>query len=256
MIRLFAIATLLVIFLGASRAAQPPAQNPSGADAAANGSKKPADDAQEPPATVPQSSANPFPEDTSSVPVMPTKDTPAAPGGSSDGTGAPAYNSFLLPSDDTDPVRCPDDPAPSTAEDEESSSSLKNVESILPPPDTEETQERHKKLSVTKQPSHQEVAKSDIDIGSYYLDRKNWRAALSRYESAMVLDPENPDVYWGLAEAERNLGQFAKAREHYGKLLDYDPEGKHAKQARKALKDPALADVRVPASGQSATVAP
>jgi tetratricopeptide (TPR) repeat protein len=60
----------------------------------------------------------------------------------------------------------------------------------------------------------------------------------------MVLDPENPEVYWGLAEAERHLGDFARAKENYLKLLDYDPDGPHGKQARKELNDPALANAR------------
>jgi tetratricopeptide (TPR) repeat protein len=55
-----------------------------------------------------------------------------------------------------------------------------------------------------------------------------------------------------MAEAERNLGQFAKAREHYEKLLEYDPDGKHGKQARKVLKDPALAAASNPGPGKTA----
>ena len=50
-----------------------------------------------------------------------------------------------------------------------------------------------------------ETAKEDEDVGGLYLSQKNWRAAQSRFESAVVLDPENPDVYWGLAEAQRHL---------------------------------------------------
>jgi len=60
----------------------------------------------------------------------------------------------------------------------------------------------------------------------------------------MVLDPENPDVYWGLAEAEQHMGDLADARAHYEKVLDYDPDGPHGKQARKALKDPEIANAK------------
>ena len=87
------------------------------------------------------------------------------------------------------------------------------------------------------------------DVGKYYLQTKNWKAAQSRFDSAMILDPENPEVYWGLAETERHLGKFAEARAHYMKLLDYDPEGPHGKEARKALKEPEIANAASPAAG-------
>ncbi len=90
-------------------------------------------------------------------------------------------------------------------------------------------------------------------MGGYYLDRKNWKAALSRFESAMVLDPENPEVYWGLAEAEHHLGNFADAKAHYLKLLDYDPDGPHGRQARKELKEPEIANGKNAVPVQSAT---
>jgi len=44
-----------------------------------------------------------------------------------------------------------------------------------------------------------------IQVGGYYLEKKNWKAAQSRFESAMVLSPDDPGVYWGLAEAARHL---------------------------------------------------
>jgi tetratricopeptide (TPR) repeat protein len=69
----------------------------------------------------------------------------------------------------------------------------------------------------------------------------------------MVLDPENPEVYWGLAEAEHHLGNFADAKTHYLKLLDYDPDGPHGRQARKELKEPEIANGKNAAPGQTAT---
>ena len=101
-----------------------------------------------------------------------------------------------------------------------------------------------------EEPAHQETAKSDIDIGGFYLDQKNWRAALSRFQSALVLDPENPEVYWGLAEAQRHLGDFAKAKANYLKLLDYDPDSKHGKEAKKILDNPELANAPTASAAQ------
>jgi tetratricopeptide (TPR) repeat protein len=204
---------------------------------------KPAGDGQKPTAGTPTGS-NPFPEDTGSVPVLPAATTQTAPAES-------GWGSATLPqsADGADPVRSPDDPAPAAASDgeENSSSSLKGLEDLLPPPDSDQS-DRKRKLAV-KQPTHQEAAAEDINVGSYYLDKKNWKAALSRYESALVLDPENPEVYWGLAEAQRHLGELSNARANYEKVVEYDPDGHHGKESRKALKDPEIAHARNPASG-------
>ena len=210
------------------------AQAPAGGDA-----QKPAGASQS------GTGLNPFPEDTSTVPVLPSKVTPALPDGADSGAfSAPV----ALPGEDLDPVRSPDDPAPAAAnaQDQDSSSSLAGIDKLLPKPDDDQP-DKKRKLKV-QEPVHEETAASDIDVGKYYLQTKNWHAAQSRFESAMVLDPENPEVYWGMAETERHLGKFAEARAHYLKLLEYDPDGPHAKEARKALKDPEIAN----ATGSSA----
>ena len=227
------------------------AQASAGSDAAATGQNKPASEGQKPAGAAQPgktSSANPFPEDTSTVPVMPSKTTPALPEGTFGAAGA----GLPLPGEDLDPVRSPDDAAPESANtpDEDSSSSLAGLERLLPKPEDDEIGKK-KKLSV-KEPTHQEAASKDIEVGGYYLDRKNWKAALSRFESAMVLDPENPDVYWGLAEADRHLGNLADARANYQKVAEYDPDSRHGKEAIKALKEPEIANGKNAAPSQSA----
>jgi len=210
----------------------------------------PADPSKQTPAAPPaagQSSSNPFPEDTATVPVMPSKTTPVLP--------AAAYNGaesapLPAPGDEADPARSPEDPRPEPVDNaqESSSSSFAGIDKLMPVPDSELPQK--KKGKPAKEESKGEVASKDIEVGSYYLERKNWKAALSRFESAMVLDPENPEVYWGMAEAEQRLGDFGAAKAHYLKVLDYDPDSRYGKDARKALKDPALANAPDPKPGQ------
>lgn len=219
------------------------AQSAAGGDKAA-AENKPASDGQKQP-TV----ANPFPEDTSTVPVLTPSEPGAAAQGSSYGADRGTANQFFaLPSEDSDPVRSPDDAAPAPSDGGgdgagQDSSSLAGVDALEPVPDTEQPEKKRKRDREVevKEPTHQEAASKDIEVGSYYLDRKDWKAALSRFESAMVLDPENPEVYWGLGEAERNLGRYAEARKNFETLLEYDPDGKHGKQVRKLMKEPALA---------------
>jgi hypothetical protein len=230
----------VALILAGSLAALPLllAQTPATGDAVANGQKKTED--QKPSSAVPsQSSANPFPEDITTVPVMPSKDAPPPPEGSESG---PEGYRTPLPGQDLDPVRSPDDPEPSAATSDSEggfSSSLRGLESLLPRP--EDDQDKKDKKPV-KQPTKEEVAAKDVQIGNYYLDRKNWKGAFSRFESALVLDPENPDVFWGLAEANRHLGNLADARANYEKVAEFDPDSRHGKDAVKALKEPEIAN--------------
>jgi tetratricopeptide (TPR) repeat protein len=202
----------------------PPAQTPN----------PPANPAQQkPPAT-----SNPFPEDTNTVPVVPISGEPAAPPPAAD-NGESAGTTSLL-KDDTDPVHSPDDPPPGASDSGSGfSSSLTGAGDVNIPDEAKPT--GHRKLKVPDE-VHQETAKEDEDVGALELGRKNWKAALSRYQSALVTDPENPDVYWGLAEAQRGLKDFANARANYQKVMEYDPDSRHAKEAKKLLKEPDLAN--------------
>jgi tetratricopeptide (TPR) repeat protein len=189
--------------------------------------------------------SNPFPEDTKDVPVMPSTATAldAAQGNAGD-VPPVAVN---LPANDVDPVRSPDEPA--TSDDAESahsfSSSRSGLESILPdpnaPPDRKQ-QGRRNRHEAEAAPDHQETAEEDLTVGKYYLDNKNWKAAQSRFQSAMVLSPESPEVYWGLAESARHLGDVTSARANYLKVIEYDPDSRHAKEAAKVLKTPEMAE--------------
>jgi hypothetical protein len=194
--------------------------------------------------------SNQFPGDTGDVPVMPSKGTPALPEGTYRGDAGVG-----LPNDDADPVKSPDDPVAESSGENQSFSSSNNpaLDKILDKPDNEDQHAPAKKKGRGAErdaelpAEHKETPSEDIEVGKFEIERKNYKAALSRFESALVLSPDDPEVYWGLAESERGLGQFAEARANYKKLLDYDPDGPHGKAARKALKDPEIANAQAAA---------
>lgn len=192
-----------------------------------------------PPKSAPE--ANPFPTDTTSVPVMPSRNSPGTPAPE---TNSPAYGDVALPNHDADPVRSPDDatPAPTSGSESTSSDSAAGLDELLKPP--AETTKGHRPADAPPA----EGPQVDENVGSYYLESHDWKGALSRFESALVLDPENPDVYWGLAEAQRHLGDFAKAKANYLKVIEYDPDSKHSKDAKKILKQPEIANARAAAN--------
>lgn len=215
----------LIAAVGLHAQSTPPAQQP-----------KPPASTQ--PAQKPPAESNPFPEDTKSVPVVPTDGeaapAPATPPASEEGSAA---TTSLLKSD-TDPARSPDDPAAGASDSDSGFSSSLNGSSDVNIPD----EVRPGKRKNGDEPLvHQVTAKEDEDVGEFELSRKNWKAALSRFQSAVVTDPENPEVYWGIAEAQRQLRDFANAKANYEKVVEFDPDSKHGKEAKKLLKDPDLA---------------
>lgn len=236
------LACLLAAAPRLSAQAQPESNSPGA-------SQNPPASEQQPSSVQKQSNANPFPEDLSTVPVITPGIVRNLPPGRNGEAGR-----MPLPSEDIDPVRSPED-AGQAAEDQEhsSSSSLAGMSSLLPSTDDETQPGKRKKKAAQIEPEHHETAAEDENVGNYYLDNQNWKAALSRFESALVLDPENPDVYWGLAESQRHLGDFANARANYLKVMEYDPGSHHAKDARKALKDPEIANAKASSPAQPAT---
>jgi Flp pilus assembly protein TadD len=204
---------------------------------------------QTPARTQQQTDQNPFPEDTSDIPVIPANNSPAAvPGEGADSPRIP------MPASSADPVRSPEDAgAAAESQEKDSSSSQAGLRDLFPPAADDTQPGKHNRKSAQDVPEHQETAAEDENVGNYYLDSKDWKGALSRFESALVLDPDNPDVYWGLAECERHLNQFADARANYQKVMEYDPGSHHAKDARKALDDPEIANAKAAQAAQSST---
>lgn len=228
------------------------AQSSSGQSSTAQGAasqNKPAPAAPQSSASDSQSKGNPFPGSTTSVPVLPSGPTANIP----PGTYGPEDAGGDLPPSDQDPVRSPDSAAPDAGQQQGFSSSLTGISDLLPPADTGQPGKGNDK-QIASLP-HESPA-NDISVGNYYMDNKNWRAALSRFQSAMVLEPNNPDVYWGLAESERHLGDYASARGDYLKVLEYDPGSRHAKEAEKALRNPEIANAKPSSTGQAANANP
>jgi tetratricopeptide (TPR) repeat protein len=245
-----AFSMVLVLACLAAAGARLRAQAQGTGNASGSGQSQPAAGSENPPAALTparvqtQSNQNPFPENTSDIPVMPARNSPGTIPRDSDESRT---GRIPMPADNVDPVRSPED-AGAAAENQQqnSSSSLAGMRDLLPPADDDVQPGKHHRKGEQTVPEHHETAAEDESVGDYYLDRKDWKAALSRFQSAMVLDPDNPDVYWGLAEAERHLGNFVDARVNYQKVMDYDPGSRHAKEARKALADPAIANAKPP----------
>jgi tetratricopeptide (TPR) repeat protein len=133
-------------------------------------------------------------------------------------------------------------PAPrsdTASHDGEFSSSRDTIIDLSPPPDDAK---KHPESSMTPDDDIAEFHKwdphraaKDIEVGDYYFRRKNYQAALSRYEEALEFKPNDAIATFRMAEAEEKLQQLDDARQHYADYLRILPKGPLAEDARKAL---------------------
>jgi tetratricopeptide (TPR) repeat protein len=75
-----------------------------------------------------------------------------------------------------------------------------------------------------------------VEVGNFYLRRKRYRAALSRFKEAAQTDPYNAEAHLGMGRVYDRLGLRQKALENYRKYLDLLPSAKQAEEARDVHK--------------------
>ena len=187
---------------------------------------------------------NPFPGENADVPILPVG-TGAPDAGRPDGMSEVENGVAKAVDPDGDPVRTPE---MDNGTDVGFSSSRTGLSGAAAGPVVETTPGKS-----TKTKTRDEVVKDDVGVGEFYLEKKDWKAALMRFQSAFLLDSESPEAAFGLAEAERHMEMWDKAREHYWLFLSYDPGGSKAKAARKAVDQ---LEREHPASGAKAAEKP
>jgi len=79
------------------------------------------------------------------------------------------------------------------------------------------------------------LAAHDIDVGETYLSGNHFDAARERFEDAMRLAPDNPLIWFRLAQALQGMQRLDPARLYYKKYLEAQPKGKFAGNAKKAI---------------------
>jgi tetratricopeptide (TPR) repeat protein len=76
----------------------------------------------------------------------------------------------------------------------------------------------------------------DIEVGDFYLKRKNYRAAEDRYREALVYKPGDAIAQLRLGETLEKLGEVDEARQNYEGYLKILPDGPLAKEAHQGLE--------------------
>ncbi|HEY6271806.1 MAG TPA: tetratricopeptide repeat protein [Terriglobales bacterium] len=71
-----------------------------------------------------------------------------------------------------------------------------------------------------------------VEIGNFYLKRKSYKAALSRFQEAAKTNPEYAPAYLGLGKTYEKLGRPQDALDAYHRYLDLLPSDKDAEEAK------------------------
>jgi tetratricopeptide (TPR) repeat protein len=79
-------------------------------------------------------------------------------------------------------------------------------------------------------------AMKDDEVGDYYFKLKNYKAALARYQDALIWKEKDAVANFRMAQCYEKLDQPDQAIPHYEEYLKILPEGPYAKEARKALQ--------------------
>ncbi|MGE5323475.1 MAG: tetratricopeptide repeat protein [Actinomycetota bacterium] len=79
-------------------------------------------------------------------------------------------------------------------------------------------------------------AQKDIEVGNYYLNRKNYRAALERFHDALHYKPNDAEATYGLAVTQEKMDLFSLAYNNYSKYLEILPEGPKARESQEGMK--------------------
>jgi len=79
-------------------------------------------------------------------------------------------------------------------------------------------------------------ASKSVEIGDFYLRRKKYQAALSRFQEALKTDPHYAPAYRELGRVYEKMGQWKKSLDAYQKYLDELPSAKDAREAKEIHK--------------------
>lgn len=80
------------------------------------------------------------------------------------------------------------------------------------------------------------LGKQDVKVGTFYLQSGDYKGAYSRFLEATQVDPGDAEAVYGLAVSARSLGNRTAAIQNFQLYLSALPNGRRAKDCRKALK--------------------
>jgi Tfp pilus assembly protein PilF len=80
-------------------------------------------------------------------------------------------------------------------------------------------------------------ADKDVDVGSFYMHKGDYGAAIPRLEEAVQLDPRFPKARLLLAESYEKQGDRSRALQTYEGYLKAFPDAHDEKKVRKKIEE-------------------
>jgi tetratricopeptide (TPR) repeat protein len=99
----------------------------------------------------------------------------------------------------------------------------------------ERLEPKAEKTSVSRTDYAQQALR-EVQQGETFLAQNDYDAARIRFEDAMRLTPESPEVYFRLAQSLQGLERLDPARLYYKKYLEMQPAGPYAADARRSIE--------------------
>jgi Tfp pilus assembly protein PilF len=99
----------------------------------------------------------------------------------------------------------------------------------------ERLEPRIEKTSLS-QSDHEFQAAQALRQGETFLAQNDFDAARIRFEDAMRLTPDSPEVYFRLAQSLQGLERLDPARQFYKKYLEMQPAGPFAADAKRSIE--------------------
>lgn len=78
-------------------------------------------------------------------------------------------------------------------------------------------------------------AERSIRVGTFYMHKGKYRAALQRFELATKYNPRSPDAFFKIGEAEEKLKNIDAAKTAFEKVVHLAPNTKLAQEAQKKI---------------------
>jgi tetratricopeptide (TPR) repeat protein len=85
-------------------------------------------------------------------------------------------------------------------------------------------------------PFNPQKAAKDVEVGDFYFKRKNYRAALARYQDALLWKNNHAEANFRMAQCLEKLDNPDEAAVHYQEYLKILPHGPLSGEARRALE--------------------
>lgn len=79
-------------------------------------------------------------------------------------------------------------------------------------------------------------AAKDIEVGEFYLKRKDYHVALDRFNEALLYKPADALAIFRLAQTQEKLGLNTQAAQNYNSYIKLFPDGPYLKEAQEAVK--------------------